>query len=240
MQFKDGHTIKSLSKKIPKSHIEVARNPLASYEYCQKEDTRLEGPTVWGDPPKPRKNVKGDTKQFNLMVFNEGPERMVEDGRLSIMQYKKLKENLNSYKLHTAIHPTLGSLNNEWVYGPSGTGKSRYVRETYGDSLFDKPCNKWWDGYQNEDTILLDDFGQEHSVLGHHLKRWADHYPFKIEIKGTVTQARPARIVVTSNYHPNQIWKDRETLEPILRRFTLKYMDRLQNFGPPPILNFKI
>lgn len=119
------------------------------------------------------------------------------------------------------MHPTLGNLSNEWLWGPSGTGKSKYVRDTYGDSLFDKPCNKWWDGYQGEETVLLDDFGNEHHVLGHYLKRWADHYPFKAEAKGTVHEIRPVRICVTSNYHPSEIWEDPKMLEPILRRFKI-------------------
>ena len=65
LAFKDALTIKSLSKKLPKSHIEVSRNPIKSYEYCQKTDTRIEGPVIYGEAPKPRKNIAGDTLAFN-------------------------------------------------------------------------------------------------------------------------------------------------------------------------------
>lgn len=54
--------------------------------------------------------------------------------------------------------------------------------------------------------MLLDDFGLEHACLAHYLKRWADHYPFKIEGKGIVTEARPKRIIITSNYPPTSLW----------------------------------
>lgn len=66
---------------------------------------------------------------------------------------------------------------------------------------------------------LLEDFGLEHSVLGYHLKIWADHYPFAAEVKGSTLQARPKKIVVTSNYHPSSIWADPNVLGPIVRRF---------------------
>lgn len=67
--------------------------------------------------------------------------------------------------------------------------------------------------------VIIDDFSREHSCLGYYLKIWADHYPFAAEIKGATCQARPKKIVITSNYHPRDIWDDPCILEPILRRF---------------------
>lgn len=79
--------------------------------------------------------------------------------------------------------------------------------------------NKWWDGYDEEKVVLLEDIGLEHKCLGYHFKIWADHYPFKAERKGASSQIRPQQIIVTSNYHPRDIWEDPSILEPILRRF---------------------
>lgn len=41
---------------------------------------------------------------------------------------------------------SLDKLQNEWHYGPTGTGKSRHVRTTYPDA-FIKSNDIWWDGY---------------------------------------------------------------------------------------------
>lgn len=65
--------------------------------------------------------------------------------------------------------------------------------------------------------------------MGYELKVWADRYKFLAEVKGTSNGVpiRPKKIVVTSNYHPKEIWSDAQTLEPILRRFKIT---RFTNF----------
>lgn len=55
--------------------------------------------------------------------------------------------------------------------------------------------------------------------MGYHLKIWGDRYAFIAETKGSSRYIRPQRIIVTSNYHPKDIWTDDTTLGPILRRF---------------------
>lgn len=116
-----------------------------------------------------------------------------------------------------------------WVYGVTGAGKSRYVRDTFTD-IYMKPINKWWDGYQNQKHVLLDDFGKEHSVLGYHLKIWGDRYAFPGEVKGSTICLRPETVIVTSQYHPRDIWgSDPESLDALLRRFRLLYIGDPEN-----------
>ena len=70
--------------------------------------------------------------------------------------------------------------------------------------------------------MIIDDFDKYHVQLGYELKIWLDHYPFPAERKGEVSNDTPKRkIIVTSNYTPQEIWEDPKTLEPILRRVEL-------------------
>lgn len=62
-----------------------------------------------------------------------------------------------------------------WYYGTSGCGKSSIARAKYPNS-YSKLANKWFDGYRQEKTIILDDLDKSHDKLGYHLKIWADHY----------------------------------------------------------------
>lgn len=71
---------------------------------------------------------------------------------------------------------SLDDMCNEYHYGASGTGKSRGVRERFPDAYI-KANDKWWDGYNNEETVIIDEFGPNQIGICH-LKIWADHYPF--------------------------------------------------------------
>lgn len=113
-------------------------------------------------------------------------------------------------------------LDNEWVYGPTGTGKTRTALALHPGAYL-KPANKWWDGYAGEEVVIIDDFDKYHKSLGYELKIWGDHNPFIAETKGGAMKIRPRKIIITSNYCPGDIWEDPQTVLPICRRFTLKY-----------------
>lgn len=146
---------------------------------------------------------------------------MVLNGTVSLKDYQKLKKSIELFKLNTLAPSNLGSLQNLWIHGDPGVGKSSGVRDIF-PNYFDKPVNKWWDGYKCQPTVILDDFETTHDGLSHHLKRWADHYPFIAETKGGTCLLRPERIVVTSNHHPGNIWYEKpSTLAAIERRFKI-------------------
>ena len=82
---------------------------------------------------------------------------------------------------------------------------------------------KWFDGYSGQSVIVMDDFGLSHKCLGDELKRWTDRYPVLGEIKGGTVALQHKVFIISSNYHPNQIWGDDISgmLAPIERRFKI-------------------
>lgn len=91
-------------------------------------------------------------------------------------------------------------------YGASGTGKSRRAAELCGsESTYYKPRGKWWDGYANQDNVIIDDFYGWLSF--DEFLRIADRYPCRVEVKGGFAEFTSKRIVITSNQAPSQWWR---------------------------------
>jgi len=197
--------------------IQKAKNAMASWRYCGKEETRLEGPLECGLPAA-SKAVKGDTKERNSMILEFGAVDAVKQGLVPVDKFKQLKQSLDLFAVMDRKPVTLnGPLQNEWHYGPTGTGKSYQARKRYPNA-FIKSNDVWWDGYQNEETVIIEEMGPK-QIGGHHMKIWCDRYPFKASQKGSQLFIRPKRIVVTSNYSIREVFGEDQDIDPLLRRF---------------------
>lgn len=115
-----------------------------------------------------------------------------------------------------------------WIYGLAGCGKTRSVLDAYPD-VYPKPRNVWWDGYQRQPIVLVDDVDKYDVRLGGYFKHWADAYPFIAEIKGGSQKIRPSKLIVTSQYTIEEIWEDAQTREALLRRFVTVHKTLGQN-----------
>ena len=70
-------------------------------------------------------------------------------------------KRLNAYQLITTEDYSSDTVRRIWIWGPSGVGKTSKVWKDYGNSLFNKAQNKWFDGYAGEETIFLDNFDKK-------------------------------------------------------------------------------
>lgn len=142
-------------------------------------------------------------------------------------------------KDHQKIPPRTAPKKCVWIYGKPGTGKTRAATLTYPDA-YRKLQNKWWDGYQNQKEVIMDDLGQEvGKMLASHMKLWADPWNNQLgEVKSSYACLTYDTFIVTSNYHPSEIW-DGVDLEAIMRRFEIKEMvPEYLEFHPGKVFEF--
>lgn len=100
------------------------------------------------------------------------------------------------------------------LYGPTGTGKSKYCNDSF-ESPYWKQRGKWWDNYQHQETVILDEFygWLQWDVL----LRLCDRYPLLVETKGGQIQFSTKRIVFTSNTVPS-LWYKNVYFDAFVRR----------------------
>ena len=215
--FKDRKRLNQVKSLInSRGHFEVAKGKNSqAADYCKKDGQFVE----FGSLPAEPSALGGQANKARYeLAFKQAKLGELDniEADLLIKHYRTLKQIRTDYV--GDIQP-LDYLPGIWIFGASGIGKSKYARDKY-PGAYVKNCNKWWDHYQNEENVIIDDFDDTHACLGHHMKRWGDHYAFTAETKGGSIYIRPKWIVVTSQYSIQDIFhKDHPTLEALSRRF---------------------
>jgi hypothetical protein len=236
LHFANAKMFSVLHKEFPRVWFQIARGSGPQNQlYCRKGGLFFEE----GICPLDARTASAKGGEANAERYLVARDLAIEGRFLEIDAdiYVKCNSGLLSINKHHALMPDdANGVTGQWFYGKSGTGKSKTARLEFPDYYL-KNCNKWWDGYNGEESVIIDDFDKIHDKLGHHLKIWADRYAFKGEIKGGAVNLRPSNIVVTSNYHPSQIWTDEQTVEPILRRFKIVYFKNLEEIDDGLYLN---
>jgi hypothetical protein len=165
----------------------------------------------------------------NKLLLSKPLSELVDEGVVHLGQYKQYSEAIKTYKLDSIKVPDYIKRECIWIVGDTGIGKSRYIRTNFPGQFYFKQMNKWWDSYQGEDVVLIDDFDTIGKCLSHHLKIWADDYAFIGESKGGHVKPGYTKLFVTSQYTPSQIFNsdektavaDYEVVKALTRRFKL-------------------
>lgn len=212
--FVDGKTCSAVRTLLRRCHVEVTRGTsLQASDYCKKDGDFVERGIL---PAEPAELGAREIDRWSA-AWDSAKRGDFEaiPADIRIRSYATLK------RIHQDFMPAvlpLAGVCGVWIFGLSGSGKTRSVLSQFPNA-FIKPRNQWWDGYQDEDTVLLDDIDKFDVKLGGALKHWADFAPFIAEIKGGSKKIRPGKLIVTSQYCIGDIWQDVETLQALTRRF---------------------
>lgn len=101
-------------------------------------------------------------------------------------------------------------------WGVPGTGKSEKAKAEYPDYFPKSTTDRWWDGYRDQETVLIDDF-YGNGIEYEDMLKLADSGRFNVPIKGGYVPFLAKRIIITSNQNPKKWYRYWDALE---RRIT--------------------
>lgn len=229
VEFPTLKSSKQIHEYFPTCHAEYAKGSgPQNRDYCIKDGDFQEYGVMGND----RQREAGSKRGHEVSEDWDAARKAAEEGRFEDIPSKLYCRYVRNFQFIHGEHQKKLVKDLEgvedgqwaiWLYGPTGTGKSRWVKEHYPGAYY-KNINKWWDGYQGEDCVCIEDVDPsscEHQARN--FKIWSDRYSFPAEVKGGVTMVRPKMIVVTSNYSLDDCFKDYEDNVALHRRFKCIY-----------------
>lgn len=201
MRFTTLHTYDGLEQ----AHFEPRKGTQAqAITYCQKEDTRIEGPWEWG--VKKEQGQRTDLEEMRRDL--DGGKTLAVVARAHFPVWIKYPSAVKSYQaLQAKDRDQLPEV--YIILGSTRTGKSRLARSMFPGAYW-KPNFDYWENYQYEDAIVLDEF-YGHKMQYSDLLQLLDSTPCLVNVKGASAKLGNASIVFTSNQHP-RYWYKPETL----------------------------
>lgn len=183
-------------------------------KYCSKDGNYIElgnweagGQGTRNDLKNIMKKIKDNTPL--LEIFEEDPETISRNLRF-VNQYKAMveKEQTKEFRnVEVIVH-----------VGDAGSGKTKAAFEADPNIFTVNTEDSFpFDGYDGEETILIDDFygGMKY----HQLLRVLDGYQYRCNIKGGHRYAKWKKIFITSNDQPEN-WYSKGMTPALKRRIT--------------------
>lgn len=181
------------------AHIETAKgSDQQNFEYCSKSGDYFE----MGE--KTTQGKRSDLSDaINTLSETKSLKRLAEEHPEAYIRYHRGFEKYKALVIPTVPRDTKTRVH--VFVGPPGTGKSRAATTAAQGRVFRKHLGEWWDGYDEHDTVIIDDF---YGWIKHcELLRLTDRYPHQVPIKGGFKEFIPKDIFITSN-KPISEWYD--------------------------------
>lgn len=201
--------LKNINARI---HWEARRGSQAqAVAYCQKADSRIDGPWEHGVPRESRsQGSRTDLVSVAERIAQGADFQEIENDfpGESIRFRRHIMEACRDRRRRILRRELRPNLTVTVLWGDPGTGKTRSVYESEGiENIYTlTECHNgsiWFDGYDNESVLLIDDF--RGWIKYTTLLKMLDIFPYRLPIKGSFDYAAWTKVYITSN-HPIEEW----------------------------------
>lgn len=193
--------------------------------YCMEEDTRVKGPWEWGNFVRSEPGKRTDLVAiYDAIKEGKTKEEVIELNPGAYIRYHGGIDKL--FLQQKTMKPVPRVV---WLWGLSGTGKSRRAKQNANceddvliegkDYAFSNPPPRIFQEYNTTiPRFIFDDYNPK-DVPHRALKRYLDRNPVTVNIMYGSVQFVPQEIIITCSRAPAHIWSGNELTE-IERRCT--------------------
>ncbi|WP_222430788.1 hypothetical protein [Cohnella terricola] len=224
----------TIKRHFPEAHIEQARGSCkenkqyveksGKWESDPKSDTSIKATfEEWGELPVERPGTRSDLDflyqlvkdgKSNFEILEQNPEYL-----LRLTDIERVRQTVKAEEFRT----TFRNMEVTYLWGRTGTGKTRYVMElggyaaVYRVTEYEHP----FDSYTGQETLVLDEYRSQLKIS--ELLNLLDGYPLELRCRYANKTACFTRVYIISNLALNAqypiIQKEQpETWQALLRR----------------------
>lgn len=222
--FTIGKRFATVKEYFPTAHIEKAQgSSVQCRDYCSKSDTRISGPYELGEFAQ--QGSRTDLKTIvELVQANASDEDILRLYPSQFLLYSEKIQRLRDIQRYNECKTKERKVHVTYIYGPKGSGKSSYIRDTFGYGNFYRVTNykkNPFDFYAGEKVIVFEEFYNSFSIED--MLNYLDIYPVQLPCRYSNKMANYDRVFIISNFPLKDQYKNvqserLEQYQALLRR----------------------
>lgn len=217
VEFKNPVTLVGAKRRlVDRAHLEMRRGtPEEAAEYCKKGGEWIE----YGKPLSQGKRTDLDAVAAAIKEGATIREVMMLYPATAIRYHKGMQT------LHDMCHEHRNKDEKckvTWLWGDTGTGKTRTAVEAH-DTYYIKDGTQWWDGYDQQEAIIIDDFDGRWPFRD--LLRLLDRFPYQGQVKGGYVRINSPHIYITSDLPPERYWTGKDLGQMVRRIDEIRHLE---------------
>ena len=231
LQGKGAVRFSTIKKHFDGAHMEMGKGTaLQNREYItksgkweqdKKHETCVEGTfEEWGELPVERQGSRNDLADLHAMIkeglsdfdiLEQMPEAMLQLSNIQLTRQVIVQEKYKS---------TWRDLTCSYIYGDTGTGKTRSIMEKYGYQNVYRVTDYLhpFDNYKGQDVIIFEEFRSSFRISD--MLNYLDGYPLELPCRYANKYACYTKVYIISNIPLSEQYRNQpvESFHAFLRR----------------------
>lgn len=210
VRFKTKKRMKTVKRwfDVNEMHLEPARgSEKDNKEYCNKSNTRIDGPWEYGVYDKDvggKQGKRSDLEEIaNKLTEGASIKKIAEEHASSYIKFHQGIEKLRD--IVQPMPPMEREVTTTVLWGRTNTGKTHRARTQLPEIYDVKPGRDPWGNYVGQDSILFDEFDYNRWTI-QEMNMFCDKWRCQLDCRYKDKYAEWKKVVICANSDPQTWW----------------------------------